>query len=68
VVTQKNGSAPSSGHARTKAELARHVGELHEPVGKLASRIVAPDEHERLRWTMQELRRTHQELHGEIEE
>lgn len=50
---------------RSKADLARHVGEYHVgPDGRI-HRIVKPDAKVRYRWTRAELESTHAGMHAE---
>jgi hypothetical protein len=48
---------------RTKAELARHIGDCHTTSDGTVTYTAWPPLHERLRWTRDELERAHQEMH-----
>lgn len=48
---------------RTKAELARHIGEAHVDVDGRTHRVAWPAASTRARWTLQELETTHADMH-----
>lgn len=51
---------------RSKADLARHVGEDHEGPDGRVHRVAWPAASTRARWTREELEATHRGLHPEI--
>lgn len=51
---------------RSKADLARHVGEDHESPDGRIHRIVSPDAKVRYRWTREELESTHAAMHQAV--
>lgn len=63
MVTERRAAHGGPLHAiRSKAELARHVGESHE-LRNGVHRIVSPDAKARARWSREELESTHRAMH-----
>ena len=53
-------------HVKTKADLARHVGEDHVVDGRV-HRIVHPDARTRYRWSREELEQAHGAMHPAVQ-